>query len=78
MSVLTVEPKLTMGLFYLYPSFENKDQFLHDDVSSSVSHLATKVNTCSFKMEHLISNIFQSTYVRKLPVFHGQLIKEFT
>uniref|UniRef100_A0A8C9NBW6 Testis development related protein n=1 Tax=Serinus canaria TaxID=9135 RepID=A0A8C9NBW6_SERCA len=47
-----------MGLFYLYPSFENKDQFLQDEVSSSVSHLATKVQGASFRGWKEVTSMF--------------------
>lgn len=42
--------KTDFGPFLSLSFFENKDQFLHDEVSSSVSQLATKVITCSLEV----------------------------
>ncbi|XP_008944605.1 PREDICTED: testis development-related protein [Merops nubicus] len=53
-----ITPDIDLGLFYLYPFFENKDQFLHDEVSSSVSQLATKVQGASFRGWKEVTSMF--------------------
>ncbi|XP_010124902.1 PREDICTED: testis development-related protein [Chlamydotis macqueenii] len=45
-------------ILFLFFFFENKDQFLHDEVSSSVSQLATKVQGASFRGWKEVTSMF--------------------
>nr|XP_009675763.1 PREDICTED: testis development-related protein isoform X3 [Struthio camelus australis] len=58
MSLFIVKLKLTMVPFLSLSFFENKDQFLHDEVSSSVSQLATKVQGASFRGWKEVTSMF--------------------